>query len=172
MVEEIVRNNPGEDQEVEAEESDEESEGDAAGEEANGDQVGSSITGSPRGNAQGKNWHSYETLMKETYPAKSKIVYLKAYSEFERYLKKEKEFKPNVLPSELSFLNYFYYLKHDKKWGATTIWSHYSRLNAVTKRKFGFSLNTLTSISDLLKSYSAGYRVKKSSVFTPQQASS
>jgi hypothetical protein len=64
---------------MEAEESDEGSEGDGTGEEAEGDQVGSSNPGSLPGNAQGKNWHSYETLMKETYPAKSKIVYLKAY---------------------------------------------------------------------------------------------
>jgi hypothetical protein len=131
----------------------------------------SSNPGSPRANAEGKNWHSYETLMNKTYPAKSKTVYLKAYKEFEHFLKTEEVYDPATVPSELSILNYFYFLKTKKKWGATTIWSHYSRINAVMKRKFGASLNTIPSVTDLLKSYSAGHRVKKSSVFTPQQDS-
>ena len=131
--------------------------------------VGSSNPGSP--SAEGKNWHSYEALMTDTYPAKSKTLYLEAYSNFEQFLKREKKFVPNVVPSELSLLNYFSYLRKTKKWVATTIWSQYSRLNAVMKRKFGVSLNTIPNLTNLLKSYSACHCLKKSSVFTPQQAS-
>jgi hypothetical protein len=182
------KNDSSEDEEEEEEEEEEDVNEDD-NEEDNGDNVdgndgrdadeevavaaqavaGSSNPGSP--SAEGNNWHSYETLMTETYPAKSKALYLEAYSNFEKFLKREKQFVPNVAPSELSLLNYFSYLRKIKKWVATTIWSQYSRLNAVLKRKFGLSLNTIPNITDLLKSYSSCHRLKKSSVFTPQQAS-
>jgi hypothetical protein len=133
------------------------------------DRAESSNPASPVPNAEG-NWHTFQSLMSETFPAKSKTLYLDAYSKFEGFLKSENRFVPEVVPSEISFLNYFCFLKNVKFWASTTIWSHYSRLNAVIKRKFGTSLNSIPSITDLLKSYSAGYRLKKSSVFTPQQA--
>jgi hypothetical protein len=66
-------------------------------------------------------------------------------------------------------LNYFHYLKTEKFWAATSIWSTYSRLNGVFKRRFNFSLKKYPGITDLLKSYEVGHRVKKANVFTPQQ---
>jgi hypothetical protein len=107
--------------------------------------------------------------MDETYPVKSKEVYLAAYKDFEQYLKREKQFEPNVAPTERMLLNYFSYLKRIKGWVATTIWSQYSRLNGVLKRKFRISLKDYPTVTDLLKSYEVGHRVKKASVFSPQQ---
>jgi hypothetical protein len=112
---------------------------------------------------------SFEDLMNETYPTKSKAVYKAAYTNFESYLKMKKQFEPNVEPTETMFLNYFHYLHSVKFWGANTIWSTYSRLNAVLKRRFRTSLKVYPNITDLLKSYEVGHRVKKASVFTPQQ---
>jgi hypothetical protein len=107
--------------------------------------------------------------MKETYPSKSKEVYLSAYRQFEIFLKSEKQFVPNVVPTETMLLNYFKYLRNVKGWVATTIWSQYSRLNGVLKRRFSTSLKQFPSVTDLLKSFEAGHRVKKASVFSPQQ---
>jgi hypothetical protein len=115
------------------------------------------------------NWLSYEDLMKETYPAKSKEVYLSAYRNFEIFLKSENQFAPDVVPTETMLLNYFRYLKVHKKWQATSIWSQYARLNGVLKRRFKTSLKEFPSLSDMLKSFEVGHRVKKASVFTPQQ---
>jgi hypothetical protein len=115
------------------------------------------------------NWLSFDDLMNETYPAKSKAVYKAAYVKFELYLKSKKQFEPNVMPTEEMILNYFHYLHVEKFWGANTIWSTYSRLNAVIKRRFRKSLKEFPSITDMLKSYEVGHRVKKASVFTPQQ---
>ena len=115
------------------------------------------------------NWLSYSELMLDSYPAKSKIVYLKAYKMFERYLKSKKQFVPNVAPSEIQILNYFYFLRHEKKMAPTTLWSTYSRVNACVKRLFGFSLKNYVRVSDVLKSYESGYKVKKASIFTPQE---
>jgi hypothetical protein len=109
--------------------------------------------------------------MNETYPAKSKGVYLAAYRNLEIFLKSENLFESNVMPTEHMILNYFHHLKTKKKFGATTIWSIYSRLNGVIKRRFHISLKDFPSMTNLLKSYEVGHRVKKANVFTPQQES-
>ncbi len=119
-------------------------------------------------NSEGK-WLSYSELMLDSYPAKSKIIYLKAYKMFERYLKGQNQFVPNVAPTELQILNFFHYLKHEKNFAPTTLWSTYSRVNACVKRLFGFSLKSFVRVTDVLKSYESGYKVKKASVFTPQE---
>ena len=118
--------------------------------------------------AQG-NWLTYEEMMNETYPSKSKEIYLSAYRNFEIYLKSENQFVANVVPTETMMLNYFRYLYTIKGWAATSLWSQYSRLNGVLKRRFKFSLKLFPSVTDLIKSYEVGHLVKKASVFSPQQ---
>jgi hypothetical protein len=156
------------DEDVEDEDDEEDVGADRDAAEDQEAQVLSSNPGSPVGE-QGKNWMSFEALMEETYPAKSKEVYLSAYRDFELFLKSENKFAPNVVPDETMLLNYFRYLKNIKQYKATSIWSQYARLNGVLKRRFRFSLKEFPSVTDLLKSYEVGHRVKKASVFTPQQ---
>jgi hypothetical protein len=107
--------------------------------------------------------------MVDSYPSKSKVVYLKAYKDFERYLKSMKKFVPNARPTEEQVLNYFHHLRHDKHFAPTTLWSTYARINACVKRLHGFSLKEHVRVSDVLKSYESGYTVKKASTFTPGQ---
>jgi len=116
--------------------------------------------------SEGK-WLTYSELMMDSYPSKSKVIYLKAYKNFERYLKSQNKFVPNTRPTELQVLNYFHYLRNEKKFAPTTLWSTYARVNACVKRIHGFSLKSFVSVSDCLKSYESGYKVKKASVFTP-----
>ena len=118
--------------------------------------------------SEGK-WLTYSELMLDSYPAKSKIIYLKAYKMFERYLKSQKQFVENIAPTEIQVLNYFHFLKHEKHLAPTTLWSTYSRVNACVKRLFGFSLKNFVRVSDVLKSYESGYKVKKASIFSPQE---
>jgi len=156
------------DEDVEDEDEEEDVGADREAAEDQEAQVPSSNPGRPVGE-QGKNWMTFESLMEETYPAKSKEVYLSAYRDFELFLKSENKFAPNVVPDETMLLNYFRYLKNIKQYKATSIWSQYARLNGVLKRRFRFSLKEFPSVTDLLKSYEVGHRVKKASVFTPQQ---
>jgi len=117
-----------------------------------------------------KDWLSYKQLMETTYPVKSRKLYLAAYVTLERYLKRVGEFHRDSPPQQLSLLNYFHYLRTQKGWVATTLWSHFSRINAVMKRTWGVNLSVkYPRLSDLLKGYESGHRVKKASVFTPQQ---
>lgn len=107
--------------------------------------------------------------MADSYPVKSRLVYLKSYKLFERFLKERNQFVVNCPPTEVQVLNYFHYLRNERKWAPTTLWSTYARLNACVKRMFGFSMKTFVGVSACLKSFESGHRVKKSSVFTPQQ---
>jgi hypothetical protein len=152
-------------------EEEEEEEEESVGDQQDGEVVAAAAPqGAPQGGPLQGNWLSYENLMAETYPAKSKEVYLAAYRDFELFLKSEDQYEKGVRPTETMILNYFRYLKVVKHWQPTTIWSQYSRLNGVVKRRFKFSLKEFPSLTDLLKSYEVGHRVKKANVFTPQQA--
>ncbi len=114
-------------------------------------------------------WLQYSDLMSDSYPAKSKFVYLKAYRDFEKFLKARNQWEPNTCPTDLQVLNYFHYLRHELKHAPTTLWSLYARINAVMKRVFGVSLNSYSRVGDVLKSYDSGHVVKKAGIFTPQQ---
>ena len=107
--------------------------------------------------------------MADSFPVKSHVVYLKAYKAFEKFLKARNQFFENSPPSEEQMLNYFHFLKHEKKWAPTTLWSTYARLNACVKRKYGFSLKAFVRVGDSLKSYESGHHVKKASIFSPQE---
>jgi hypothetical protein len=125
--------------------------------------------GSANVSEQGNNWLSYTELMSESYPSKSKVVYLKAFKAFEKYLKSKNQWKPNSVPTDLQLMNYFHFLRHDLKFAPTTLWSTYARINAVMKRVHGVSLNSYTRLGDVLKSYDSGHVVKQAGIFTPQQ---
>ena len=118
-----------------------------------------------------KDWLSYKELMETTYPAKSRKTYLTAFVTLERYLKSKGQFNRDSPPNQLSLLNYFHFLRTKKGWQPTTLWSHFSRINAVMKRSWGVNLTKYPRLTDLLKGYESGHRVKKASVFSPQQAS-
>ncbi len=129
------RDDPSDGDDSEEEENGDEEEEEEAATEAAEDQeveVGSSNPASPVG-AAGKNWMSFESLMEETYPSKSKEIYLSEFRDFELFLKSENQYAPNVVPTETMLLNYFRYLKTVKRWVATSIWSQYSRINGVLK---------------------------------------
>ena len=118
---------------------------------------------------EGNSWFSVAELMANSYPSKSRIVYLKSYKLFERFLKEKNQFVANSPPTEIQMLNYFHHLRNTLKWAPTTLWSTYARLNACVKRMYGFSMKSFVGVSACLKSFESGHRVKKASVFTPQQ---
>jgi hypothetical protein len=161
-----------EDEEVEVEDEEEEQDedGDRQSEEgAPGSVVNrEDVHNISDSNSEG-NWLTYAELMLDSYPPKSKVIYLKAFKAFERYLKSQKQFVPDVAPTELQLLNYFHFLKFEKKLAPTTLWSTYSRINACVKRLHGFSLKNFARVTEVLKSFESGYKVKKASIFSPQE---
>ena len=107
--------------------------------------------------------------MNESYPSKSKLVYLKAFKLMERFLKSRNQWVADTVPSELQVLNYFYYLRHELRWAPTTLWTTYARVNAVMIRVYGVSMKSYSRVANVLKSYDSGHTVKQASIFTPQQ---
>ena len=89
---------------------------------ANGEEVveGEEKNSLPRGTES--HWLEYNTLMGNTLPLKSKVVYLKAYADLENYLRKENQFVHGVIPSEHAMLNYFFFLKNVRQLAPSTIW--------------------------------------------------
>ena len=123
-----------------------------------------------RNSAEGKfAWRSAKEVNQDTFPLKSKEVYKDAYRQFERFLKANGHFIAGVVPSEEAFLNYFSYLKNEKHFAPTSIWCTSAKLNACLKREFGVRLQNYPSVSELLKSFESGHKVKKSKVFSPQE---
>ncbi len=132
------------------------------------------------GNAQGQadnqpgvgdqgNWLSYAEIMGDSYPAKSRVVYLKAYRHFERFLKSRNQYVDGIRPTEQMVLNYFHYLHNELKYASSTLWSTYARINAVMSRVHGVRLQSFTRVGDLLKNYGGGYVPKQAAIFTCQQ---
>ena len=83
-------------------------------------QDGDLVSAFPKGNES--HWLEYATLMGNTLPVKSKVVYMKAYAELETYLRKENQFVQGVIPSEHALLNYFFFLKNVRQLAPSTIW--------------------------------------------------
>ncbi len=117
---------------------------------------------------QGK-WLSYAELMGDSYPGKSRIIYLKSYRLFERFLRSRNKYEEGTVPTEVMVLNYFHYLRNELKWAPSTLWSTYARINAVLSRVYGVRLQNYSRVGDLLKNYGGGYVPKQAAIFTPQQ---
>ena len=77
---------------------------------------------SPEHRGKSDHWLDFEDLMSKTLPHRSKILYLKAYSDLEAYLRKENELVEGVIPSQHEMMNYFHYLKNVKLFAPSTIW--------------------------------------------------
>ena len=120
--------------------------------------------------AQGKFvWRTSTELNQETFPSKSKAVYLEAYRQFETFLKGYGQFDPEVAPSEESFMNYFSYLRNERHFASTSIWCTSAKLNACLKRKFGKKLQDYPCVTELLKTFDSDHVVKKAKNFSPQE---
>ncbi len=125
-----------------------------------------------------------EKILLETLPSKSISLYLKEWKDFTSKIGLNQQ----TIPSEEDYLRYFNYLRTERKLKGSSLWSIYSRLNAVHQRRFGKTFSFLFATSDLyncwcfswlgqrlqtwprLKKYiescRAGERVKKADVFS------
>lgn len=124
------------------------------------------------GNTEGKHksWLSYQSMMENSYPSNnSKVIYLKAWTAFVFFLtKNNRQYQDSVAPSSEDVLNYLFSLKNSS-FSPKTIWSVYSRINAVFKRKYGIKLQDYPGITECLKSFSKGFSPKKAKNFSPQE---
>ena len=95
----------------------------------------------------------------------SRHAYQKAWSQFQDFFPEEC-FKENV-PKEKHFIEYFKYLRNDKKFATTTLWTTYSKINAVLKMKFGRALQEFPRVAKFIKSFNTDVK-KKAAIFSPE----
>ena len=69
-------------------------------------------------------------------------------------------------PGEDDFANYLNFLKTQRKFAASTLWSHYSMLNRGYQVKYGLRLQSFPRLTLLMKGFESGYVRKTSSIFS------
>jgi hypothetical protein len=67
-------------------------------------------------------------------------------------------------PGEDSLVNFFKYLRLEKKFASTTLWTWYSCINSMMKRKYNVKLQNLPRLTMLLKGYDTDVK-KKAHIF-------
>ena len=93
---------------------------------------------------------------------KSRPAYIKSWQDFKSFCP-EHEFENGYPPEEI-FIKYFNHLKLDKKMATSSLWTHYSYLNSVMKRKYGFKMQDNPRITMLIKGFEAE-TTKKAAIF-------
>lgn len=104
---------------------------------------------------------SAEEIMNDINPMNSVKRYDNSWSLFVSYVN-----LGDRRPSEDEFIQYFHYLKNDRKLAASTIWSHYSMINHKYQTQTGQKLQMYPRITMLLKSFEAGYVRKSANIFS------
>ena len=107
---------------------------------------------------------SAEDIMTSAMPLKSNKKYDVTWNQFCAYT--------NFIcsePTDEAFLQYFHFLKNERKLASSTLWSTYSMLNHKFQLLFGKKLQTYYRVTMLLKSFEAGYVRKKAQVFTKDE---
>ena len=63
-------------------------------------------------------------------------------------------------PGEESFTRFFNFLRLEKKYASTTLWTYYSCLNSMMKRKYNIKLQELPRLTMLLKGFDTDIKNK------------
>ena len=105
-----------------------------------------------------------DEIMKDTMPGKSKEDYIKAWKSFMEFVGKQR------IPGEEDYIQYFDHLHEVKEYAASTIWKIYSMLSYMHQQNYNTKLQNLTpKLTQLCKSYNAGYERKCASLFTKEE---
>ena len=99
----------------------------------------------------------------------SEIVPLKSKSKYDKRWEEYKEYIGNNEPSEENLIQFFDYLRKEKHYECSTIWSIYSMINSKMQLNHGLKLQNFSRITALLKSYEVGYIRKTAKTFTQEQ---
>lgn len=98
--------------------------------------------------------------MENLLPAKSKERYMKTYEAFMQWRKQNQA----RTFSESVFLAYFSEISKIKK--PSTLWATYSMLRCMLQLKHDVNIKTYENLKSFLKRQSAGFKTKKSKIFT------
>ena len=128
--------------------------------------------GNPRRRHQGNTRRSHRTEQTQESKVKMEGDGKKVYTDEEvftqikdksrqAYMKSWKEFKMFNIghdfeedhPGEEAIIAYFNHLRLEKRMATSSIWTYYSYINSVMKRKYGWQLQSLPRITMVIKGY-------------------
>ena len=89
---------------------------------------------------------------------KSRNAYIKSWEDFKSYLAGH-DFK-ECHPGEEDIISFFNHLRNEKKMASSSIWTIYSYINSVMKRKYGWKLQSLPRITMTIKGYEEDTKLK------------
>jgi len=104
---------------------------------------------------------SAKVILDNLVPIKSSKRYEGCWNKFIEYTGSV----PETLIEDV-FIQYFDYLRKEKQFASSTLWSEYSMLNYKVQMMYGKKLQTLPRLTMQLKSYEAGYKRKTSMIFS------
>lgn len=105
---------------------------------------------------------SANDILNNINPVKSSDRYEAVWKNFIDYINKSER------PTEEDLLQYVDYLKHQKGYAVSSIWSKYSMLNHKFQILYGEKLQKFPRLTHLIKSYESGYVRKTSKLFTKE----
>lgn len=106
---------------------------------------------------------SASTIMEELNPVKSAKRYETTWLQFAEFC------GSNERPLEDHFIRYFDYLRREKSFQCSTLWSIYSMLNHKYQSLYGYKLQMFPRVTMQLKSYEAGYQRKSAKSFGKEE---
>ena len=110
------------------------------------------------------NERAIEEIMAGIGPTKSGARYDSAWEGFLEFLGKGEGEESSI--REDDFIRYLVWARDEKKWASSTLWTMYSRLNNVFKRKTGIDAKNFMRLKMLLKSYNEGYERTAAKTFS------
>ncbi|CAB4045662.1 hypothetical protein DAPPUDRAFT_123885 [Paramuricea clavata] len=114
-----------------------------------------------------------DEILNSVAPTKSKSAYDKAWESFlvfcDSNLTPGTEWDDENQPKEDNFIKYFYHLRTEKEFKASSLWTTYSRLNNCFQRRYGKKLQQWPRITLLLKQYEHNYERKVAKIFSPEE---
>ena len=82
---------------------------------------------------------------------KSRKAYIKSWHEFKNF-NTGHDFNDDH-PGEEAIIAYFNHLRLEKRMATSSIWTYYSYINSIMKRKYGWQLQSLPRITMVIKGY-------------------
>ena len=87
----------------------------------------------------------------------SRKLYIKAFKQLREYLGNDLETRS---PTEEELLRYFKFLRLEKGFASSSLWTTYSMINGVCKGKYSINLKMFCRVTSLIKSFDVDIKTK------------
>ena len=90
---------------------------------------------------------------------KSRPAYIKAWNDFKDFLGGDFDLEM-APPTEQRIIDFFIHLRTNKQMATSSIWTNYSYINSIFKRKYGTQLQSMPRITMVIKGFGEDMKQK------------